>query len=244
MVKNLLERLIYFRNTILKKNDIEYNKESIINSYNYYNNFDIKKAKNNKKIFNEINKYEYNKIIKELNKNSALRKISSLTNKSQNSKNLINNPIKIKNEINNYLTEESGYLKTNVGVQVDNSFDKNNENDKKYINLEKDASFLRFKLLQNKIEKSKRNFENNNVFFSQELNIIYPKINKPRILKSPKERKKIVTRNTSEILPSISYDFINRNKSPNYYAIKKFYNQYDNNNLKRWFIHLKKNKIV
>ena len=245
IVKNILERLIYFRNTILKKNDIEYNKESIIISYHYYNNFDIKKAKNNKKIINEINKYEYNKIMNELNKkSSALRKISSLTNKSQNSIKLVNNPIKIKNEINNYFTEESGYLKTNVGVQVDNSFDKYNENDKKYINLENDASFLRFKLLQNKIEKSKRNFENNNAFFSQEINIIYPKINKPRILKSPKERKKIYTRNSSEILPSISYDFINRNKSPNYYAIKKFYNQYDNNNLKRWFIHLKKNKKV
>jgi len=240
IVKNLLDRLIYFRNTILKKNDIEFNKESIIKSYDYYNNFDIKKVKNNKKIFNEINLNKYHKIMKKINKkDSILRKISSINNKSENSIKLVNNPMIIKNEINDYLTEDRGYLKTNV---INNSNDNNNEEDKKFIDLKNDAIYLRFKHLQNKIEASKKNFEKNNAFFSQELNHILPKIKKPRILKSPKERKKIITRNTSEILPSISFDFINRNKNPNYYAIKNFYNEYDNNNLKRWFIHLKKSK--
>ena len=104
--------------------------------------------------------------------------------------------------------------------------------------------FLRFKHFQNKIENSKRNYENNNVLFSKDLSVIFPKINKPRFIKSPKERKQIISRNSSEILPSISFDYINRNKSPNYYAIKNFYNEYDNICSKRWFMHLKKLKKI
>ena len=247
-IKNYIERLIFLKNSILMKYDIEYSKikkdEEKKLSNTKFNILDVKNSVKTINNFSDINP-RLKKFLSisrhQKTKSMDIQNFKTLNNNSNNYLNnvICNKPLNTISSIKSYENDNNNNLNEKKKIFFDlniekysykNNYNKNSRNIK--IN-----SLYRMKTEKSKDskihKKSLIDFNNNKIIFPK---IFYPRrIQNPSYLKLNEDIKEKEINNKNGNKKTILNDTfnINKEKNINYLAIRKFYHNFSHSIIKQ-----------